>query len=103
MRRAARVSAWVLAAIVVLPLAAAALVVALGNTDPGRRALERALERASGGQIALEGLAGRFPDQLRVARIEMRDREGTWGVASDLQSEERRVGKECISRWSPYH
>ena len=85
MRRAARVSAWVLAAIVVLPLAAAALVVALGNTDPGRRALERALERASGGQIVLEGLAGRFPDQLRVARIEMRDREGTWGVASDLQ------------------
>ena len=23
--------------------------------------------------------------------------------ASDLRSEERRVGKECRSRWSPYH
>ena len=22
---------------------------------------------------------------------------------SDLRSEERRVGKECRSRWSPYH
>ena len=23
--------------------------------------------------------------------------------ANDLRSEERRVGKECRSRWSPYH
>ena len=23
--------------------------------------------------------------------------------ASDVRSEERRVGKECRSRWSPYH
>ena len=23
--------------------------------------------------------------------------------ADDLRSEERRVGKECRSRWSPYH
>ena len=25
----------------------------------------------------------------------------SWGV--DMRSEERRVGKECRSRWSPYH
>ena len=24
-------------------------------------------------------------------------------MAKDLRSEERRVGKECRSRWSPYH
>ena len=24
-------------------------------------------------------------------------------TAEDLRSEERRVGKECRSRWSPYH
>ena len=24
-------------------------------------------------------------------------------AASDMRSEERRVGKECRSRWSPYH
>ena len=24
-------------------------------------------------------------------------------IASDARSEERRVGKECRSRWSPYH
>ena len=26
-----------------------------------------------------------------------------WGMGIDLRSEERRVGKECRSRWSPYH
>src|SRR3712207_8144285 len=25
------------------------------------------------------------------------------GMARDVRSEERRVGKECRSRWSPYH
>ena len=25
------------------------------------------------------------------------------GVGPDHRSEERRVGKECRSRWSPYH
>ncbi len=24
-------------------------------------------------------------------------------IAKDFRSEERRVGKECRSRWSPYH
>ena len=24
-------------------------------------------------------------------------------IGSDMRSEERRVGKECRSRWSPYH
>ena len=26
-----------------------------------------------------------------------------WGTAKRYRSEERRVGKECRSRWSPYH
>src|ERR1051326_5088530 len=28
---------------------------------------------------------------------------GTYTVAASHRSEERRVGKECRSRWSPYH
>ena len=28
---------------------------------------------------------------------------GAHGGTIDLRSEERRVGKECRSRWSPYH
>ena len=35
---------------------------------------------------------------------EMRDFLDTWGIpVAKLRSEERRVGKECRSRWSPYH
>ena len=30
---------------------------------------------------------------------ESRDNANQW----DVRSEERRVGKECRSRWSPYH
>src|SRR2546425_8427280 len=28
---------------------------------------------------------------------------GVLGATADVRSEERRVGKECRSRWSPYH
>ena len=28
---------------------------------------------------------------------------GSWCSVSRYRSEERRVGKECRSRWSPYH
>src|SRR5256712_13998225 len=42
---------------------------------------------------------------LRQALHVVRDTLGTDAVASrgDERSEERRVGKECRSRWSPYH
>ena len=28
---------------------------------------------------------------------------GLYKAINDMRSEERRVGKECRSRWSPYH
>ena len=28
---------------------------------------------------------------------------GGWSKSQSTRSEERRVGKECRSRWSPYH
>src|SRR2546430_17232509 len=31
------------------------------------------------------------------------DRHAHGGAATEPRSEERRVGKECRSRWSPYH
>ena len=30
-------------------------------------------------------------------------KDGGAGIAQEVRSEERRVGKECRSRWSPYH
>jgi len=92
MRRAARISGWIVAALVVVPFLVVALVVAIANTDAGRRALERVVARASGGQVLLQGLTGRFPDRLRVGHIALRDRDGTWGIADDLALD-----------WSPTH
>ena len=33
----------------------------------------------------------------------LKEAAGQWGVTPRRRSEERRVGKECRSRWSPYH
>src|SRR5256885_9904376 len=42
--------------------------------------------------------------ELRALREEMeRDRVAKPPCMGPLRSEERRVGKECRSRWSPYH
>src|SRR2546425_1944457 len=45
----------------------------------------------------------------RFAAVPFPDKSGTWQIrfyqeiAVNRRSEERRVGKECRSRWSPYH
>ena len=47
-----------------------------------------------------EKLLGEGPPRVRMREV--------WKIAADnldeaQRSEERRVGKECRSRWSPYH
>src|SRR2546422_10431411 len=54
---------------------------------------------------------GRLKDQGRVdhTHISLLKMNNVWMAletarkARDIRSEERRVGKECRSRWSPYH
>src|SRR3989442_2900562 len=57
---------------------------------------DRALANRGGGNTSMKGAtqdhAGRETRTLWVK-----------GSGTDLRSEERRVGKECRSRWSPYH
>src|SRR2546428_2840413 len=62
----------------------------------GQRVLERQVfePRVADRQGSL---GGEGADQLLVPRVERDDR------AVLARSEERRVGKECRSRWSPYH
>src|SRR3989449_265186 len=57
-------------------------------------AADRLSER-DGGSSDVEAAQDRKPPAVR----EPRAHEGT----QDQRSEERRVGKECRSRWSPYH
>src|SRR3712207_657018 len=45
------------------------------------------------------GTGGRIDDPLARQVL----RQGSSGRLAGARSEERRVGKECRSRWSPYH
>ena len=48
--------------------------------------------------------ASKTPDDAREGLIKKFDLSDIQARAIlDLRSEERRVGKECRSRWSPYH
>ena len=40
---------------------------------------------------------------LADERILLKVKKGMRGLRQSSRSEERRVGKECRSRWSPYH
>ena len=52
-------------------------------------------------QIGDPGLAAAAAGEMEVQSTFFRDGEVTGGFTE--RSEERRVGKECRSRWSPYH
>src|SRR3712207_7414491 len=55
--------------------------------------------------LRLEGVEGDvYPVEARLHEpIDVLLKEEPVGRHGDLRSEERRVGKECRSRWSPYH
>lgn len=61
---------WIAAAALLLPLAA---LVAWSASEPALAAAARALERAAGGRLALQGVAGSLYGPLRLERLEYRD------------------------------
>ena len=42
-------------------------------------------------------------DEVDIVRQIRFNLKGSTALVAQLRSEERRVGKECRSRWSPYH
>src|SRR2546427_12770492 len=67
----------------------------------GMQMLCEASEEAPGvaGLGVIPGICRRLPEDVRVPHL-------GWNAvtaAGEGRSEERRVGKECRSRWSPYH
>ncbi len=80
MRRAAKWIGWVLVALALLPV----LLLIIVNTTPGRQAIEWLTPRVTGDTVRLAGLSGRFPDALRVARVELRDPQGAYATVEDL-------------------
>ena len=84
MRRVRKAVLWTLAVLLAVPvLAVAALLIGL-NIGPGRVAAELLVGRLTGGQVAVTGLHGRFPDRLRLAHLEVRDAQGAWLLADDV-------------------
>ena len=65
-------------------------------------------ESRRNGWLLFNGVSRNFlkvePEELDMVREIMEDPEGyDYSDAASSRSEERRVGKECRSRWSPYH
>ena len=46
--------------------------------------------------LTMKGITKTFPGVKALSNVDFK-------VPIDSRSEERRVGKECRSRWSPYH
>lgn len=107
MRRAIRRTVWAIAAIIVLPLLAAALALFAANTPPGREWIERTVSALTAGETTLTGLSGRFPDTLRLGRLELRDSDGLWlaadGLALDWSPHRLLAGTAWIDRLEAGH
>jgi translocation and assembly module TamB len=80
MRRAAKWIGWVLAAVAVLPV----LLLVVANTPPGQRGIVWLTPRLTGDTVRLGGITGRFPDALRLARLELRDTQGAYATIEDI-------------------
>ncbi len=91
MTRRVKVLARAAAAMFGLLIFAAAIVLIGGNTAPGRRAIAALVPRLSGGAVTIEGLGGRFPDRLRIAKVTLHDRAGAFADLTQVQLD-----------WSPW-
>src|SRR5947209_1332611 len=86
MRRVLRRAFIALAILAALPVIALGLVVAAANTELGQAQLARLVAWITAGSntaVTIEGLRGRFPDQLAATRIDVSDPDGRWLVIDD--------------------
>jgi translocation and assembly module TamB len=78
MPRAARIALWSLGGLVLLALIVVVAVTVIGNTAGGRRLLESETVKLTSGKVRIAGLGGRFPGDIEVASLELRDPKGVW-------------------------
>jgi translocation and assembly module TamB len=86
MRRVLRRALFALAILAALPVIALGVVVAVANTAFGQAQLARLVTWVTAGTntaVTIEGLRGRFPDQLFATRIDVSDPGGRWLVVDD--------------------
>jgi translocation and assembly module TamB len=63
---------------VLMPVVLVLVLLVVANTGAGQRLIVAQAARLSGGVVTLAGLSGRFPDALRLERLEVRDARGVW-------------------------
>ncbi|HEY7929656.1 MAG TPA: translocation/assembly module TamB domain-containing protein [Steroidobacteraceae bacterium] len=79
-----RALAWLCASAIGLVLLAGGALMLIGNTRAGQRLLANATASLTGGQVRLQGVSGRFPDNLRVQQLLLSDPQGPWLRASSV-------------------
>jgi translocation and assembly module TamB len=84
MRRALKISAWFLGSVALLLIAVVGGLIIFGNTDVGRRTIERVTYNLTGGNVKLSGLSGSFPRHLLLDKLELRDSRGVWLTAEKI-------------------
>ncbi len=90
MRRALRIAAWSVGAVLLLAVLGVGALIVAGNTRAGRRLIEHETARLSSGRVRLVGIGGRFPSHIDIARVQLSDSQGPWLRAAHVSL-----------RWSP--
>ena len=70
------------------------------NMDRAMNEFEPELRQIRLDRIRVDRISGKDNDRNKVERVRVNSEDDK---ANNDRSEERRVGKECRSRWSPYH
>lgn len=90
MRRVAKWLGWIVALLIGVPILVVIFVLVAANTGPGRHAIETLVPRVTGHTVRITGFAGRFPDVIRIARVELLDPQGVYATVEDF-----------VFEWSP--
>jgi translocation and assembly module TamB len=78
MRRALKISAWVMGGLALLTLLLGGALFVVGNTDAGRAMIEKVTYRLTSGHVSLSGLGGSFPEHLTIEHLQLSDDRGVW-------------------------
>jgi translocation and assembly module TamB len=89
-RRVLKWFAWIVGILIAIPVLLVVFVLIAANTDLGRHKIERLTASLTGGMVQMQGLAGRFPDKLRIERITVSDKTGPYIIVEN-----------AILDWSP--